>query len=100
MVTCLGGAEATVKAIMDGTHAASPQRSIDQDKVHLTHSYQRGDGPVEARLRPNAWLAEAVAGAVRDSGVHLAGKRVAVIVGTGLRQLRDIERWHVDGEPM
>ncbi|WP_232544130.1 beta-ketoacyl synthase N-terminal-like domain-containing protein [Streptomyces buecherae] len=42
------------------------------------------------------WLAQAVAGALAESGVDPDTSRVAVIVGTGLRELRAVEQWHGD----
>ncbi|WP_229698047.1 beta-ketoacyl-[acyl-carrier-protein] synthase family protein [Wenjunlia tyrosinilytica] len=43
------------------------------------------------------WLAHCVAEALRDAGVDPAERRVAVIVGTGLREHRAVEQWHGDG---
>ncbi len=99
MVTCLGDADTTFKALIDGVSGATPLRFVDPAKVQLTHSYQIDDGPPETAGRTARWLGGCIAGAVRAAGCDLTGRRVSVIVGTGLRELRAIERWHVDGVP-
>lgn len=100
MVTCLGDRDTTVKALIDGVSGASPLRFVDPAKVNLTHGYQIDDGPQETSGRAAGWLSGCVAGAVHAAGGDFGDRRVSVLVGTGLRELRSVERWHADSVPM
>jgi 3-oxoacyl-[acyl-carrier-protein] synthase II len=99
MVTCLGDAESTVAALLDGRSGAGPLRMGEPDKLGIAHGYPILDDGPERVGRASDWLAGCVATAVKRSDTDLSGARVAVIVGTGLRELRGAELWHSDGHP-
>ncbi|MEV7085124.1 beta-ketoacyl synthase N-terminal-like domain-containing protein [Streptomyces sp. NPDC093085] len=122
-VTCLGDADATFAALCAGTDGSEPLRFHDTARIGVTRGYHVQDtteateatgtvgsdgtegteGTVEggeASLRAGRWLARCVAGAVRRAGIDPARQRVTVIVGTGLRELRAVERWALDGVPV
>jgi 3-oxoacyl-[acyl-carrier-protein] synthase II len=97
MRTCLGDATTTFKALLEGQSGVSPLRFYDAGKLNVSHAYQIDDGDDERPLRAVSWLAECVAGAIADAGIDPATQRVSAIVGTGLRELRGVERWACDG---
>jgi 3-oxoacyl-[acyl-carrier-protein] synthase II len=97
MRTCLGDATTTFKALLEGQSGVSPLRFYDAGKLNVSHAYQIDDGDDERPLRAVEWLAECVAGAIADAGIDPATHRISAIVGTGLRELRGVERWACDG---
>ncbi|UBI37599.1 MULTISPECIES: beta-ketoacyl-[acyl-carrier-protein] synthase family protein [Streptomyces] len=101
MVSCLGDLDSTYEALLAGRGGVSELRYGAPDKlnVHYAYGIDEPDGEDGLRLA-GRWLARCVAGALRDAGVDPARRRVAVIVGTGLRELRAVEQWHGDGAPM
>ncbi|MFT2015056.1 beta-ketoacyl synthase N-terminal-like domain-containing protein [Streptomyces sp. 796.1] len=126
MVSCHGDLDATFDALVAGRSGASPLRIGDPAKLNVTHGYgidaatedgyraattaavagagggvqgaaQDAYGVGEQVRLAGRWLASAVAGALAEAGVDPAERRVAVLVGTGLRELRAVEEWHGDG---
>ncbi|MEU3373717.1 beta-ketoacyl synthase N-terminal-like domain-containing protein [Streptomyces sp. NPDC006660] len=101
MVTCLGDLEATFLALLEGRSGVAPLRLGDPGKLGVTHGYEIQDGQPASQPRlAGDWLADCVTKALRAAGVDPARRRVAVIVGTGLRELRAVEQWHADGVPL
>ncbi len=98
MVTALGAAGDTVAGLYGGRSAVAPLAIGDPAKLGVGHGYLIADGP-ETTLRASRWLAGCVQRAVAAARLDPAA-RVAVLVGTGLRELRSIERWHGDGDPL
>ncbi|MFE6776505.1 beta-ketoacyl synthase N-terminal-like domain-containing protein [Streptomyces sp. NPDC057702] len=123
MVSCHGDLDATFDALVAGRGGASPLRLGDPAKLNVTHGYGIDDATERAYRAAVAtatagtptdtsagtafgvgedvrlagrWLAQAVAGALAEAGVDPGTSRVAVIVGTGLRELRAVEEWHGD----
>ncbi len=100
MRTCLGDSAQTVKALLAGESGIGPIRYYGPG-TNVTHGYHiREDTDEERLLRCSGWLAECVAEAVRHAGVDPAVQRVTALVGTGLRELRSVERWAHDGAPL
>jgi 3-oxoacyl-[acyl-carrier-protein] synthase II len=97
VLTCLGDAEETFQALWRGDTGVSPLRR-DSERLGVDFAYEIVDD-VQGR-RASRWLARVVAGAVRASGLDTATRRVAVVVGTGLRELPDAEWWWVEGDAM
>jgi 3-oxoacyl-[acyl-carrier-protein] synthase II len=97
VLTCLGDAEDTFQALLRGDSGVAPLRR-DTERLGVDHAHEISDD-VEGN-RATRWLARVIAGAVGAAGLVTAGRRVAVVVGTGLRTLPDAERWWVDGTAM
>lgn len=97
MITCLGDGDTTVKALFAGASGIAPLPHLDTEKLHVGYGYPIADGEPERSFRASEWLAEVVADAVWQAGVDARRERVAVVVGSGLRELRSVERWHADG---
>ncbi|GAA2974425.1 beta-ketoacyl-[acyl-carrier-protein] synthase family protein [Actinokineospora diospyrosa] len=94
MVTGLGDLRSTTAGLFAGRTALGPLRF--HDKTGVTHGYQIPDEDPEPSLRASRWLTRCVAGAAA-AGLPPDVRRVHVVVGTGLRELRAVERWAVDG---
>lgn len=98
MVTALGDAEDTLAGLYGGRSAVAPLAVGDPAKLGVGYGYPIGDGP-DATLRASRWLVGCVQRAVAAARLDPAA-RVVALVGTGLRELRSIERWHGDGDPL
>jgi 3-oxoacyl-[acyl-carrier-protein] synthase II len=96
MVCCLGDAARTFAALCRGETGVTPLRPDrgDADRLGVRHAYQIGDGEPPSATR---WLAITVAAAAARAGIDTAAQRVAVVVGTGLRELPALERWSRTG---
>jgi 3-oxoacyl-[acyl-carrier-protein] synthase II len=97
VLTCLGDAEATFQALLRGDTGVKPLRR-DTERLGVGYAYEIADDVMGRRA--SRWLARVVAGAVHAAGLATSGKRVAVVVGTGLRELPDAESWWAKGEVM
>lgn len=98
MVTALGDTADTLQGLYAGTSAVAPLAVGDPHRLGVGHGYPIDDG-VETTLRASRWLAGCVDRAVTAARLDPAA-RVVVLVGTGLRELRSIERWHAEGDPL
>lgn len=99
LLTCLGDGDALWTALTEGVTGAAPLRHFDPARLRVAYGYQIDEDPEERSFRPSRWLARCVAEAVRQAGLDATGTRTVAIVGTGLRELRSLERWHADGAP-
>jgi 3-oxoacyl-[acyl-carrier-protein] synthase II len=103
LLTCHGGLDATHAALAKGVDGSRALRFYDTGRINVTLGYHVDDGAGdedELPLRAGRWLARCVLGAVRQAGVDPATERVSVVVGTGLRELRAVERRALDGVPV
>lgn len=92
--TCLGDGARTFAALLAGTSGLSALQHLDARALNVAFGYQLPEshaGP-EAWFQPSRWLADCVAAAVRAAGLEPGRQRVVVLVGTGLRELRAVER--------
>ncbi|MGP0051419.1 MAG: beta-ketoacyl synthase N-terminal-like domain-containing protein [Solirubrobacteraceae bacterium] len=95
--TCLGAGPATFEALLCGRCGAGPLTEFDE-RWNLRAGYEIATpAPDEARFRAAGWLTECVADALASAGVDPEGGRVFAIIGTGLRELREVERWDEAG---
>ncbi len=69
-----------------------PLQYFDASRLNVGFGYQIPEDGPEAMCRASRWLAVCVREAVDRSGLDCASQRVVVIVGTGLRELRAVER--------
>lgn len=95
--TCLGDGPATFAALLAGAPGPVALRYADPAAIHVDRGYHVDDGPVERPLRASEWLTSCVADAVKEAGVDPHRQRVVALVGTGLRELRAVERAELDG---
>jgi 3-oxoacyl-[acyl-carrier-protein] synthase II len=100
MVTSLGANKnACFAAFCEGRTGNAPLGAFAPQLFNTTTAYEiqdrtSGDQPGRA----TKWLCASVQEAIRESGLtrENAG-RVAVLIGTGLRELRSLELWWADG---
>jgi 3-oxoacyl-[acyl-carrier-protein] synthase II len=98
-LTCLGDDEATFTALLRGDCGVSELRYFPAGLLNVRHGYHIGEPGPERAGRAGDWLVRCVTEAARQAGLT-AGSRVAVLVGSGLRALRDAERWAADSVPL
>lgn len=97
--TCLGDGTETFARLLRGESGVGPLRHVDPDSVNVGYGYQIRDpaGGDEPALAGSAWLVDCLTELLAD--VEPVRGRVPVLVGTGLRELRAVERWAVRGQP-
>jgi 3-oxoacyl-[acyl-carrier-protein] synthase II len=83
--------------VLRGTCGVAPLRWFPAERLGVRYGYQIPEAGPERPLRATGWLTDCVAEAVRRSGVDPRRQRVLALVGTGLGELRAVERWAVDG---
>jgi 3-oxoacyl-[acyl-carrier-protein] synthase II len=104
-MVCSVGAETQgcFTALCNGVTGNKPLQSFPHSQFNVHHAYEIADRPSgerDRKGRSSAWLCQAVNEALRSSGLPPAGPRVAVVVGTGLRELRSLELWWADDQPL
>ncbi|MFJ8578296.1 beta-ketoacyl synthase N-terminal-like domain-containing protein [Micromonospora sp. NPDC093277] len=100
MRTSLGDTAETYQALLAGESGRQPLRYVAPARVNVRHGYHVDAAGPEQPYRASAWLAGCVAAAAREAGLDCTRQRVVAIVGTGLRELRAVERWRADGQPV
>jgi len=98
--TCFGDDAATWAAVLRGECGVGALRYFPAGQLNVRCGYHISEPGPERPLRATAWLAGCVAEAVRRAGLDPRRGRVVALLGTGLRELRAVERWAVDGEPL
>ncbi|WP_042373917.1 beta-ketoacyl synthase N-terminal-like domain-containing protein [Streptacidiphilus neutrinimicus] len=96
--TCFGDSAATFAALAEGRCGVGVLRSELRERLGVTSGYHAEDEADRRVLRASGWLTECVRAAVAQSGVDPARRRVAVVVGTGLRELHAVEL--MDDQPV
>ncbi|HTB49659.1 MAG TPA: beta-ketoacyl synthase N-terminal-like domain-containing protein [Solirubrobacteraceae bacterium] len=98
MRTCLGDGEETFLALLRGRAGVGGLRYLDGPGLNVLRGYHiDAEGPDEPAFRASGWLTTCVREALEDAGVDPDRQRVLAIVGTGLRELRELERWSEEG---
>ena len=100
VLTSVGeGVGATFEALCAGQSGVHPLRVFDPSMFRTRHAYEIGDREPETDQsgRATRWLGVVVAAALKDAGLGADLADVPVLVGTGLRELRSLERWWVEG---
>lgn len=102
MVTSIGAdTETCFVSLCNGVSGNKPLQAFDGRLYNLTRAYEiadRSEGR-DVKGRATNWLCASVEQAVRASGLVPGEQRLAVLVGTGLRELRGLELWWADGQP-
>ncbi|MGC5052479.1 beta-ketoacyl synthase N-terminal-like domain-containing protein [Micromonospora sp. DT48] len=96
-LTCFGDGSRTWAALTDGRCGARPFDAATAARLNVGATY-----PIAGRAdrgRAADWLATVLRAAAAEAGVDARRERVVVVVGTGLRQLADVERWALDDTP-
>ncbi|KUJ65275.1 3-oxoacyl-ACP synthase [Streptomyces albus subsp. albus] len=84
----------------------APMREFTKDWYTAGELYEIQDDTKDAAGRPSTaqratgFLLDAVAQALADAGMDEDLGDIPVLVGTGLRELRSVERWWRDGDPL
>jgi 3-oxoacyl-[acyl-carrier-protein] synthase II len=98
--TCFGDGAATFAALLEGRCGVGDLRFFKPARLNVRRGYQiaeDGSPPgYEPFFRASRWLTECVREALEQSGVDPERERVVAIVGTGLRELRAVERWSLE----
>jgi 3-oxoacyl-[acyl-carrier-protein] synthase II len=98
--TCLGDDRETFAALSRGTCGVTDLRYVPAQRLNVLAGYHIDEPGPEGSLRASRWLRECVGEAVARAGLEPARQRVVALVGTGLRELRAVERWALDGVPV
>jgi 3-oxoacyl-[acyl-carrier-protein] synthase II len=98
--TCFGDDAATWAAVLRGDCGVGGLRYFPAARLNVRCGYHVPEPGPERPLRATGWLAGCVAEAVRRAGLDPRRRRVVALVGTGLRELRAVERWAVDADPL
>jgi len=100
--TCLGDGPQTFARLLAGDSGVDALRHIDPASVNVKQAYHLPAETTDAEpdLPASRWLAECVKEALAAAGLEPAPGRVPVLVGTGLRELRAVERWAVEQRPL
>jgi len=94
--TCLGDGESTFSALLQGKSGISPLSYFQPAKLNVRLGYQIIEAAEEQWFRAGRWLTSCVRDALSQARVDPNRMRVAAIVGTGLRELRSVERWALE----
>jgi 3-oxoacyl-[acyl-carrier-protein] synthase II len=95
MVTCLGDLDETFAALVRGHDGARPLLCGVPEKLNVRTGYH-----IDPAETATEWLLRCVTEAIADAGLDPAHGRIDVVVGTGLRELRRVERRHLDGSEL
>src|SRR5262245_13145961 len=92
MVTSLGmDKDECFAAFCAGASGSRPTQGFDPDRFTLKYAFEIADrvaASPDVTGRATKWLCAAIREAVHMSGLTTANQRIAVVVGTGLRELR------------
>ena len=88
--TCLGDGARTFAALCRGETGVGPLRYPEADALNVAYGYHLDDFPRQG-FAPTRWLEGCVRRAVADAGLDASRRRVVAVVGTGLRELAEVE---------
>jgi 3-oxoacyl-[acyl-carrier-protein] synthase II len=104
MVSSLGmDKETNFTAFCRGETGNQQLHFFNQDKFNLARAYQILIPPFneqETSLRATQWLCTAINEAIQAAQLSPSQTRLAILIGTGLRELRSLELWWADGQPL
>jgi 3-oxoacyl-[acyl-carrier-protein] synthase II len=95
--TCLGAGGDTFIGLLRGACGVGPLRHGDPARLNVAAGYHIVGGDPGEPFRAGRLLAECLTEAVVRAGVDPELQRVAVLVGTGLRELPAVEHWALTG---
>jgi len=104
MVSSLGMNKQTCfTAFCEGKTGNQSLHFFNRDKFNLKRAYQILTTPFnqqERKLRATQWLCMAINEAIQAAKLLSKQSRLVILVGTGLRELRSLELWWADGQPL
>jgi 3-oxoacyl-[acyl-carrier-protein] synthase II len=104
MITSLGADKQTCfHAFCEGVSGNRPLQVFNHEQFNTRRAYEIPDREPEqpdVKGRSTRWLCAAINEAIRAAGLKELPARVAVIIGTGLRELRSLELYWADQQPM
>lgn len=92
-LTCLGDGEDTFAALMRGECGVRPLRHPAAGRLNVTAGYPIPGADRSDPFAATGWLVRVLRAAAADAELDCRRERVAVVVGTGLRQLQAVEDW-------
>jgi 3-oxoacyl-[acyl-carrier-protein] synthase II len=95
--------QACFAAFCAGITGNKPLQAFDPERFNVRRAYEIADRApgCDRTGRATEWLCRAVAEALAMAGLaDDRDTRLAVLVGTGLRELRSLELWWADGQPL
>lgn len=95
--TCLGDGDATFAALLRGESGIGELRYVDSEQLNVHRGFHITEPGEERPFRASNWLVACVAEALAQAEIDPERQRVVVIVGTGLRELRAVERSALSG---
>jgi 3-oxoacyl-[acyl-carrier-protein] synthase II len=81
---------------LEGRSGVVPLRYADAVKLNVSHGYHIPECGEERQFRASGWLTDCVREALAQSKVDPVRQRLVALVGTGLRELRAVERAALD----
>jgi 3-oxoacyl-[acyl-carrier-protein] synthase II len=103
LITSVGaGRTANFAAFCEQVSGNKPLQCFDQQRFRFTRAYEIADrrpGMPDVKGRATEWLRRCVIAAMDEANFVPRGERVALLVGTGLRELRGLELWWTDQVP-
>ena len=103
IITSLGASRSVVfERLCQGVSGPKPLGGFPRDKFNMNSAHEIDDRPtagLDRPLRCTDWLVAAVRAALEESGLDPRRTRIAVVVGTGLRELRSFELWRTESAP-
>jgi 3-oxoacyl-[acyl-carrier-protein] synthase II len=104
MITSVGADKQTsFAALCDGHSGNGRLRAFPAEKFTTRHAYEIQDRPPDGSDeagRATRWLCAAIQQAIDEAKLAGDAGRIAVLIGTGLRELRSLELWWADGVPL
>ncbi|MFP5393237.1 MAG: beta-ketoacyl synthase N-terminal-like domain-containing protein [Gammaproteobacteria bacterium] len=106
MVTSVGaGKHQSFQAFTEGVSGRKPLQAFAPERFNVQYAYEIADRPgpdgarIDEPLRATRWVCQAIVEAVREAELTEQDE-FCVIVGTGLRELRSLEQFWVDGRAL
>lgn len=101
LITSVGaGRDAHFRNLCAGVSGNKPLQHFQPEHFRVQRAYEIAEEGADPKGRVTRWLTRCVEEAVRQSGLDLRTRRVAFLVGTGLRELSSLEQWWADKAPM
>ena len=104
MITSIGNnVQECFTAFCNGETGNRPLQSFPIEKFNTRRAYEifdRPSGNRDVKGRATQWLCASMNEAIRSARLVAGDKRLAILIGTGLRELRSLELWWADGQPL